>query len=154
MKNIEVIRYQQRLDDLFKKIVAFAEDIELQSHWARYLCILVSGFLETSVRAIYSQYANTKAAPYVANYVDSQLQSFQNPNMERILQLARSFSPEWEEHLRSVTQGEPKDAIDSIVANRNRIAHGESVTITYTRIRSYYQNAIKIVELIDEQCGE
>ena len=47
MKNIEVIRYQQRLDDLFKKIVAFAEDIELQSHWARYLCILVSGFLET-----------------------------------------------------------------------------------------------------------
>ena len=107
-ENERTVRYQQRLDDLFKKIVAFAEDIELQSHWARYLCILVSGFLETSVRAIYSQYANTKAAPYVAHYVDSQLQSFQNPNMERILQLARSFSPEWEEHLRSVTQGEPK----------------------------------------------
>jgi len=154
MKNIEIVRYQQRLDNLFNRIAIFWEDIELQSHWARYLCILTSGFLEVSVRAIYAQYATTKAAPYIANFVDSQLKGFQNPKMEKILELTRMFNPEWEERLKTATEGELKDAVDSIVANRNKIAHGESVGITYARIHRYYENAVKVVELIDNQCNE
>lgn len=152
MKNIEAVRYKQRLDELFKKTTAFSEDPELQSHWAKYLCILVSGFLETSVREIYSQYAKNKAAPFVANYVEGQLSGFQNPKMEKILQLTRSFSPQWESDLRKATEGELKDAVDSIVENRNKIAHGESVGITYVRIHRYYQSAIKVIELIENLC--
>lgn len=154
MSPVEVVRYQQRLDHLFTQIKSFSGDIELQSHWARYLCVLVSGFLETSVRAIYSNYARTKAAPYVANYVEAQLKDFQNPKMEKILQLTREFSPEWEDALRSATDGEPKDAVDSIVANRHRIAHGEWVGITYDAMRRYYQNAVLVVKKVEDLCGD
>ncbi|MFQ5949777.1 MAG: HEPN domain-containing protein [Nitrospiria bacterium] len=154
MRTIEIVRYQQRLDRLFKQIEAFSGDAELQSHWARYLCVLVSGFLENSVRAIYRQYSRKKAAPYVANYVDAQLKGFQNPKMEKILELTKLFSSEWESELRSVTQGEPKDAVDSIVANRHRISHGEFVGVTFTRICDYYKNAIKVIELIEKQCDQ
>ncbi|MFQ5956405.1 MAG: HEPN domain-containing protein [Candidatus Brocadiales bacterium] len=152
MNNLTAVRYRQRLDNLFKQIGSFSGDPELQSHWAKYLCVLTSGFLETSVRAIYSQYTKTKAAPYVANFVDVQLKYFQNPKMDKILELTKFFSPEWEYNLRNATDGEAKDAVDSIVANRNRIAHGESVGITYSSMQRYYQNAIKVIKLIDEQC--
>ncbi|MEB3884543.1 HEPN domain-containing protein [Lyngbya sp. CCY1209] len=152
MKNIEVVRYKQQLDDLFDKISKLPEDAEMQSHWARYLCIQVSGFLEVSVRSIYSKYAQSQASPFVANYVEKQLSGFQNPKMEKILDIAKSFNPKWSERLSQVVQGEIKESIDSIVANRNNIAHGRNVGITYTRIKGYYQNAVKLIDLLEKQC--
>ena len=154
MNNPEAVRHRQRLDHLFKRIADFSQDLELQSHWARYLCVLASGFLEISVRSIYGQYARQKSVPYVANYVDSQLKQFQSPKMENILELTRSFSANWEERLRYAVEGERKDAVDSIVAVRHNIAHGRPVGITYHTIRRYYENAIKVVELIDDQCAQ
>jgi hypothetical protein len=153
MKNINVVRHKQRLDHLFEQTRLLSENFELQSHWAKYLCILVSGFLESSIRAIYIEYARTKAAPEVGNFVESRLRGFQNTNMERILQLANSFSPQWEAELRNMTKDELKDAVDSIVAIRNDLAHGGDTGITYARISDYYQKAIQVVELIEAQCN-
>jgi len=164
MKNIAVERQKRRLDDLFQK----AEDLfirsrelkdkditdsELQSHLAKYLCVLVSGYIETSLRAIYSEYAADKANPAVANYVSSRLRSFRNPNTERILQLARAFDSQWATELEErIEQDELADAINSIVTTRNSIAHGENVGITYIRIREYYSKAVELVDLIQNQC--
>ena len=152
MKNIEVVRYQQRLDVLFEKVKDIS-DLELQSHWARYLCILVSGYLETSVRAIYSEYTSKRADENVANYVSSRLGSFQSPRMGNILELTRAFSLQWAEELENATEGELKESVDSIVANRHNIAHGRDVGISYVTIREYYQNAVKVIELIEDQCS-
>ncbi|MBM3235830.1 hypothetical protein FJZ31_05980 [Candidatus Poribacteria bacterium] len=154
MTNIKIVSYKTRLDNLFKKVEALPEDFELQSHWAKYLCVLVSGFLETSVRAIYSQYAHKRAAPNVANYVTRRLDSFQNPNMTKIINLTNSFNPGWGDSLREKTEGELKNAIDSICANRNLIAHGRDSGITYARINDWYQDAIEVVELIEKQCED
>lgn len=152
MKNRDVVRYQQRLDSLFEKIKDVS-DIELQSHWGRYLCVLVSGYLETSVRAIYSEYSSKRANANVANYVSSRLERFQSPKMGNILELTRAFSRQWAEELENATEGELKESVDSVVADRHNIAHGRDIGITYARIRKYYQNAIKVIELIEEQCS-
>jgi hypothetical protein len=153
MKNREVLRYKQQLDDLFAKISDLPKDSEIQSHWARYLCIRVSGFLEVSIRSIYSQYAKDKSAPFVANYIEKQLSTFQNPSMDKILKVAKSFNSVWADELEQHVDIETKDAIGSIVAIRNKVAHGENVGITYTKMLAYYQNAVKLVELIEKQCN-
>lgn len=152
MKNVRVLRYKARLDNLFKKIKALSGDIELQAHWAKYLCVLVSGFLETSVSAIYSQYAQECAAPNVANFVARRLSAFTNPNMTRIISQISSFNPEWGASLAEQTEGEIKNAVDSICANRNLIAHGRDTGTTYARIYDWYQTAIELVELLEKQC--
>lgn len=155
MKNQKVARYKQQLNDLFDKIDKFPQDdLELRSHWARYLCIRVAGFLEVSIGAIFIQYAKDTSAPFVANYVESQLKNFHNPNMDKISKLARSFNPLWAEELFEKTEGEIKDSIVSILAHRNLIAHGGNSGITYSKIKDYYRNAIKLVELIEQQCNE
>ena len=152
MKNRTAVQAKDRLDDLFNKVNEFSGDLELQSHWARYLCVRVSGFIEISVRAILVEYAKNQSAPPVANYVERQLNQFQNPNMERLLQLLQSFRSTWADELKTATEGESKDAIDSIIANRNQIAHGENANITYVSIRRYYQNALTVIDLIEKQC--
>lgn len=154
MKNQEINRNKQKLDSLFEKVKDFSADTYLQSHWARYLCISVSGFLETSVRIIYREYAKSKAIPQVANFVEGKLEDFQNPKMEKILQLTGGFSKEWASELRLKTDDELKDAVDSIAHNRNQIAHGGSVGISYSQIKSYYERAIKVIELIENQCSQ
>ncbi len=153
MRNPDVYSYKQRLDVLFALVQELPEDPpEVRSHWARYLCVITSGFLETSVRALYLEYARRKAHANVANFVDSELSGFQNPKMDKILDLARRFSPEWEADLRAETDGERKDAVDSIVSNRHNIAHGRNVGITYASIRQYYERALDVVDLIEKQC--
>jgi RiboL-PSP-HEPN len=73
--------------------------------------------------------------------------------MGKILELARSFDPEWADELEAVTIGKLKDAIDSIVANRHNIAHGQYTGITLAAIIDYYASAVKVLELIEGQCN-
>ncbi len=152
MNDSEVLKGQQRLDHVFKQIDLIT-DLELQSHFARYLCILVAGFLETSIRRFYSRYARNSASPSVANYVEVQLKWFQNPTMSKICDVARAFDVTWEVQLRADTEGELKDAIESIMANRHNIAHGGNVGISYVVIKHYYERSIKVLDLIEKQCG-
>ena len=153
MRIHSVKQHKQRLDAVFEKIAVLASDPEMGSHWARYLCVLVSGFLEVSVRSVLHEYVRKRSSEEVARYVDGRLRGFQNPTMQRILELSGGFSPAWRDRLESATKGEIKLAVDSIVANRNKIAHGESVEITYSRVKSYYQNIVTLVDILEEQCG-
>jgi hypothetical protein len=150
----EVVSYQNRLDNLFAQFRDFPPDNDtLRAHWPRYLCILTSGYLETSVRAILVVYAQEKSSPLVMNYVSKQLESLQNPKMEKICNLLGSFNSEWEGHLRANTEGELKDAVDSIVANRNNIAHGRDTGISYATVHEYYQSVKDVVALIEDLCA-
>ena len=152
MNTLEAVRYKQRLDNLFGQISVFSGNPELQSQWARYLCVLVSGFLETSICAIYGEFARRTASPYVANFVKYELGSFQNPKMGKILDLTRAFNPQWANQLEVATEGQLKDAVNSVVANRIQIAHGRDVGITYARIKGYYEDVIQVVNLIEGMC--
>ena len=153
MKNREAFRYKQQLDTLFEKIADVGDDPEMQSHWSKYLCIRVSGFLEVSIRSIYTDYCKNKSAPFVANYIEKQLGSFQNPTMQKISDLTRAFSPQWADALDKFSEGEIKDSVGSIVATRNKIAHGDNVGITFTKIKQYYKNTILLIEFLEKQCN-
>lgn len=154
MSTREVTDYKRRLDNLFAKhdSIPFDEQ-EIRSHWARYLCVLVSGFIEVSVRSIYTDYSRRKAIPQVANYVDAKLSSFRNVRMGKLLDLTRSFNPEWEAALRTATEGELADAIDSVVDLRNQIAHGVSTGISFGNMKDYYKRVLKVIELLEDQCA-
>jgi hypothetical protein len=152
MSLVEITRQRQRLDDLFQKAKDLP-DAEIQSHWSRYLCILVSGFLENSVRITYAEYARLRADVSVADFVESRLRQFLNPKMGSIIDLAACFNQEWRTHLEEETRGQLGESVNSIVNNRHKIAHGESVGLSIRTLLQYYQDALKVVELLRRQCG-
>ena len=153
MRNSEVLRRKQRLDYVFAQTRNVSQDPEILAHWARYLCILVSGFLESSIRTLYGDYTRRAAAPNIVNFVEGELKFFQNAKMEKIIALAGSFSLAWAEELKGASEGAVKDAVDSIVANKNSIAHGESVGITVARVQRYYERTLEVLETIETQCA-
>ena len=152
MRNVEVSSQQMKLKSAFDLGKTLSSNPELQSHWARYLCVLVSGFIENSVRLMYSDYVRSRAAPEVCKYAERHLGLFRNPNMESILQLTGSFSNQWREELVQRTQGQIQDSVNSIVNNRHNIAHGRSVGVTLGTMLGWYENALQLVGIIAEQC--
>jgi len=149
----EAVRYRNRLDDLFNSVGTLGANPELQSHWAKYLCILVSGYLEVAIKEIYREFVGQRADRRVLSFVEAQLNGFQNPNVQKISELAGGFDKDWGKEISDSLDEELRDHINSIVSNRHQIAHGRDVGLSYTRMRDYYQSSLKLVDLIKRQCG-
>ena len=156
MKCAPVVAYKQRLDSLFsqaKQVQAFAADPELLSHWAKYLCVLVSGFLEVALCEIYAEYAEGRTDRQISKFVRRRLESVNNPRIRRILEVTSWFSEDWRKQLEASLQDWHVTAVDSIMEHRHRIAHGRVSNISYHDIANYYRYAVEVVELIEQQCG-
>ena len=149
--DVDVLSHKQKLDHLFQQISTI-DDEEMKSHWARYLCVLVAGFIENSLRTMLLKYAASKAHPNVANYVNSRLKNVTNLNNEKIKQLLCSFNSDWGKVIDENILDDQKAAIDSILANRHQIAHGQAVGITYARVDQYYSRVVRSIDVIYEQC--
>jgi hypothetical protein len=150
----EIISQEQQIRSLFNPPDVFKYDTEMLSHWAKYLCVLTSGFIENAVRHYLSEFASQKSHPFVSNYVTDALNGFQNPNMERILTIIGAFSIDWRKQLEEYVEGERKDAINSIVANRHNIAHGKSVGLTFVRMKKFFDKAVEVVDFIKNKVAE
>jgi RiboL-PSP-HEPN len=148
MKPKEIHRSEQRLDNvinLSKKI----GDLELQSHFARYLCILLAGYIEKSIEAIFTEYARKKSAPSITNYVAKQLEWNLSVNMEKAINIARQFDNDIALWIEAEFAGEIADSVNSIKANRDNFAHGGFDGISLGTIISYHDRAR---EFVDKMC--
>lgn len=152
MKNGEISRQIQSLESLMKKAAASTKDVELLSHWARYFCVRTAGVVENGIVEVYSEFVIRTSSHQAGNYAASRLRTIQNPNVEKITIVARSFDVHWAADLEQYLEDDGrKDAIDSIMATRHQIAHGKDVGITIARITAYFQKAVEVLEFIESQ---
>ena len=154
MDNNRLTRQLRRINSLIQRARQTSfQDIELQAHWGRYLCVLVAGFLENALTEIYTDFAKRAASEPVASFAGSALARIQNPNAERFLQTARAFKSSWADELEQFLGEEGcKEAIDSIIANRNQIAHGQDSGITIVRVSDYLEKCVQVIEFLEAQC--
>ncbi len=148
----EVRRRKQRLDAIFKRVAGVGTDLELQSDFARYLCILVSGYLENAASELVLEHARKTGSPSLQRFVDQRTKKFTNAKSQKLVNLMGDFDVDWRNSVEAFVVDDLKDAVDSVVALRNRIAHGESVGVTYQTIVKYYERVQKVVEHMTDLC--
>lgn len=129
-------------------------DDEKKSHLAKYVCILISGFLENAVYEIYRDYALSKATDYkILQFVEGRLKDINNPNGNRLVNIASQFNEVWSEDLDNFLKiNNRKGAIGSIIKNRHKIAHGENSEITLNLIKQYWVRVTEVTEFMENQC--
>lgn len=145
--------YRNRLDSLFRQISLLTDDFYVQSNLVKFACVLVCGYMEISLRDILQEYTQTRSSAEVGKYVGRQLERFRNPKMEVILQLVGAFSQDWANSVEGRTRGRLKDHVDSLVNDRNLIAHGRDVRLSYVQLQGYYASALEVIQLVEEQCA-
>lgn len=149
-------RQLQALTTLFgKSRLACGDDLEMMSHWARYLCVRSAGFVENGVREIYGSFVENGAGAPVASFAAFHLRQVQNPNTHRILEIAGSFKSEWRADLEQFVDIDGRrEAIDSIMQNRHQIAHGAYSGVTVARVNEYFTKAVAVLERIETHCNQ
>ena len=128
----------------------------MQGHWGRYLCVMVAGLLEDGLQTIYSEFASESSSPQVAQYVGDTLNRVTNPKAGRFLEIAGAFNADWQQELDQFLESESgvrRNAIDSIMNNRNQIVHGGSAQITVARVREYLGRSVEVLAFIEKQCS-
>jgi hypothetical protein len=139
-----------RLDALYRSLSSRAPDEYFLSIIASHICILQSGILENVIKESLGDYCDKRCTIEVANFVKKRLNDLHNPRTERLEELLGSFSDNWRNDLLSFWgDGETKGHINSIVANRNQIAHGRTTTVTISQTKDWLRSVKRFADYIE-----
>lgn len=155
MKSQILISQHQKLSWLIDQANTLdANQVELRAHWARYICVLSSGFLENALRDVFSRYAKACSNSSVSNFVETQLAGVQNPKSGKFVEIARAFNGTWVADLEDFLSVDGRrEAIDAIISNRHLIAHGKDAGITLVRVKDYLAKSVQVIEHLENACG-
>jgi hypothetical protein len=135
---LEIERRLRGIDDALANLRGQSLDEFLFSMVLQYLCVRISGNLEICIREVLREYTRRRANPTVLRAIERRLAGFQNPQCQRIVDILSDFDVEWSKQFENFAIADDmKDKIDSIVANRNLIAHGRPTGISVSRITEF-----------------
>ena len=141
----------QDIDKAMKDIRSFEYTSALEkSYLAKFLVVFICGLYEEIIETIISEKVEKLRSLQVSNFVTKYFEDyFRNPCFDKVIELLGKFDPAWANELSKI-QKILKLALDSIVSNKNAIAHGLNSGITLVQVEEYYYNSRKLIEKIDE----
>lgn len=137
----------KELDDLFVR-ARRQRDLEVQSDYAKFLVIRVSGLVEQVTAEIVLDYTQKRAQPPLVAHVEWRMNMFQNPTVDRILDLVASFQPSWRGQLKDEITIPEREAMGTINRQRNKIAHGEASAVSLGQVNQYYAEIKTLLERV------
>ncbi|WP_370895029.1 HEPN domain-containing protein [Janibacter sp. GXQ6167] len=132
----EVKRRRDRLESAVGLIDGSTQNGELLSHYARYVVVLVSGYVEQGVKELIREYSRNHCDKRLQRYVGKQLDRVNVINPDRLKQLLDSLDPEWWPELEA-RHADDLQALSSIVTHRHKVSHGGDSEITVVTVRQY-----------------
>lgn len=153
----ERVRYRQRIKSLVANpptsVEGIGSELEIQAHWAKYTCVLISGFIEQAVKEIILEHASANAAPRIRKYIEGTWPDSKNMRSDAIKDILEHLDPGWSAQYETwVKNEERKKEINEIITWRNAIAHGkESNTnnVTLGSVSTKFQVACQLVDFIE-----
>lgn len=126
-----------------------------QANNAKYLAVLISGYLEQALKEILLEYASSVSNPILLNYVRKTWPISLNMKTESIKKLLASFNEQWANKFNIwLEQKDSRKAdINSIVAWRNAVAHGQEANqtgITLVSVKEKFETVVELVAFVEE----
>lgn len=146
-------KYKSRITNLFKSFDKVS-DPEDQAHNAKYLAVLVSGYLEQAIKEILLHYTSKGSRSQISRYIEKTWPISTNMKAEKIVVMLNHFDSDWGNEFNDWLDQDVlrKGHINSIVEWRNSIAHGhESKTtgVTLVSVRTAFATIADLVSLIE-----
>jgi hypothetical protein len=147
-------QYKSRITHLFKSYDKVS-DPEDQAHNAKYLAVLVSGYLEQAVKELLLHYVSQGVRPQISRYIKETWPISRNMKADNIKDILGQFNPVWSGEFSTWLDQDDnrKKNINSIVRWRNGIAHGQesnTTGVTLVSVRNAFSTISDLVSLIDD----
>ncbi len=137
---------EKKLNSLFET-VQNVEDEEQQALLAKFLCVRASGFVESSVRNLVSEFTDGTSPAQIQSYVNKEIRYVTNLRFSKLAELLNDFDNNWSDQFKVRVNDEQRAALNAVVSNRNNIAHGENDAISYLQMVAYYQRIKEVVHI-------
>ena len=142
------------LHDLHVRLKGVSPTNTLHNHFVRYAVIVCSGALEKAFKCIIADYVTNGANAQLCEYIDRNVrQSSKNPRLDEIKKLLGEFDSDWLSAYKAIVSQvsqRSKDALKSIVDNRNIVAHGGAIGASFYDIARYYYSARIVVGKLED----
>jgi hypothetical protein len=148
----EIDRQKNRLDATIERVSKTVADAEVLSDFARYLCVLIAGFLEQAVIEVALEHVRTHSQISVLRHAESRLRRFTSANAQNIVDLLGSFDSDWRTDLETYLVDEYKDAVNGVVNLRHAVAHGRYAGVTMVSVKDYYVRVKRVVDHVADLC--
>lgn len=139
------------IDGAIKDILSFSGiSSQEQAYLAKFLVVYICGIYEEIIETLVNEMVGKNNNAEINNFMESYLERhFRNPDVGAIKGLLGSFSSNWKD---AVDQLPKKNlsALDSIVTNKNVLAHGGAVNVTLNEIIAYYNDSKLVIEEVDK----
>ena len=140
---------QNQLNDIEftrKNCAVMDDNLTCQAHWAQHLCVTVAGFLENALDEVYRDYLDT------TNRSGVSLRRVVTPRQADFTIHATRLNQPWVNELEDFMSDRGRGAaIDTIMGQRNLIAHGRASNITMAQIAEYLPKCIAVVEFVEDK---
>ena len=147
-------KYKTRIESLINLYASQSKNldinIESHSHNAKYLAVLVSGYLEQAVKELLLGFASQGSRPQISRYIEETWPISRNMNTKSIQEILYQFNSSWaEKFINWLEEAENrKGDINSIVTWRNSIAHGQESNTTGVTLVSVKAKFVTVKSLI------
>jgi hypothetical protein len=146
-------KYKSRITNLFNSY-SKVSDPEEQAHNAKYLAVLVSGYLEQAIKELLLQYASKGSRSQISKYIEKTWPISKNMKADNIETILSQFDSTWGNEFQAWLRLDElrKGHINSIVEWRNSIAHGQesnTTGVTLVSVRSAFSTIRDLVSFID-----
>jgi len=136
---------QQKVDALK---VSFPE---IDSIVAQHLVVLIAGVyeetIEESIRARAEKSKDIALVNLVTSLVD---ETFRNPDSKNVKRLIKRFGKAAVDELSGKVKLEDAEALNSIILNKNAIAHGKDSPVTIKDVENYYAKSRVVIHAVNE----
>jgi len=160
MTLLAILAQRDQLDHLFDLVERFqrgqyghgppAVVLAISGRMTEYLCVRVAGFFEKSIQQIFYEHALRTGRLQLARFVSKELEWETSYNTQRLLDVVGRFDTDWQRQLEIfMADDNRKNALDSIRNDRNRIAHGESVTVGLSTLKEWYKRVTDTVDYVE-----
>lgn len=142
---LQIENQERKLDELLKNIDTVTDD-ELKAHLSKYFCVRISGYLENVLKILVANYSEGSSPRAVSNFLQNHLKSVTNLSEDKMQKVLLKFSEDWSTNFFEKVTEQQIQSLNSIISNRNSIAHGQQDNISYKVIGQYYLDLKEIVK--------
>lgn len=141
---------EKKLDELAEQISKLENADVVKSHLAKYFCVLVSGYLENVIKDSINEFHSGTCKKETGKFISSRVRNITNLDDDKLVNLLEAFSDSWGADYKAQRTDRMATALNSVYAQRNKIAHGDSYNsnITYTFIAEYYAEVKGVVSIL------
>ena len=140
----EVKRRKDRLNAVVGQVDGADLSPELLAHFARYLTVLASGYVEQSTKELIREYSRTHGDARLQRLTGRHVEKTRNIDAEKLKQLLDALDADWWPSLQA-SHSDDIEALTSIATLRNSISHGGDSNASLVVVKSYIERIERIV---------